>query len=457
VAPTPRDRSNRTAQPARRGLASTAGQTLPLVVVFMLSILVFAGLVIDLGNAYRVQKALQASADASAAAGAGQLTISYPPNTATATSAAQKYGSQSGGVNPIGGVPAANVTQTVSVTCAAQVGYDCTAGYPNTVTVDETARVPTYLLKLLGFPSITLNAHAQACSPCGGVPLDVMIVLDRTASMNDNNKLTQAKAGINAFMKTMDPTQDNVGLAVLPPAPSTGQACSSVNSYFNTSTTGPDGRTQVYDGSGGTYSLSNPAYVVVPLSNTYASSTGHLNGSSPLMSTISCVQAGGSTAYAEAVDAAYAELQAHGRTGTQKVIVVLSDGAANDAPKSLPSTSPYRTNPCGQGVTSAGIAKANKVLVYSIAYTADGDKCDAAVGAKVGGTTVKWYATVAPPYFSRDYSTPESPSLAAETALQEMASPGANYFYDLPTATSLTGIFQQIAADISAGTARIVQ
>jgi hypothetical protein len=45
-----------------RAVAHTAGQTLPLVVVFMFSILVFAGLVIDFGNAYRVQKALQASA-----------------------------------------------------------------------------------------------------------------------------------------------------------------------------------------------------------------------------------------------------------------------------------------------------------------------------------------------------------------------------------------------------------
>src|SRR4051812_43539874 len=78
-----------------------AGQTLPLVVLFMLSILVFAGLVIDLGNAYRVQHALQASADAAAAGGAGELTMGYPPNVGTATTAAQHYGSEPGGVNPI--------------------------------------------------------------------------------------------------------------------------------------------------------------------------------------------------------------------------------------------------------------------------------------------------------------------------------------------------------------------
>jgi Flp pilus assembly protein TadG len=442
MAPTPSETRGRT-------LASAAGQTLPLVVVFMFSILVFAGLVIDFGNAYRVQKALQASADASAAAGAGQLTLTYPPITANAQSAATKYGSQSGGVNPLGGVPSGNVTQNVAITCAAQVGYNCTNGYPNTVTVDETANVPTYLLKLLGFPTITLKAHAQACSPCGGVPLDVMIVLDRTGSMSQNNKLTQAKAGINAFMKTMDPTLDYVGLAVLPPAPSVGQACTDVTSSFNGTKKYPDG-SQQYNGNGGTYSQVNAAYVLVPLSNDYATSVGNLNASSPLMSTINCVQAGGGTAYAEAIDAAYAELQKDGRPGTQKVIVFLSDGAANDAPTFMASTSPYRTNPCGQGVTSAGIAKAAKVLVYSIAYTANGDECDAAIGAKIGATTVQWYG-------SSNWGTPETPALAAETALQEIASPGANYFYDLPNPTSLTGIFQQIAADIAGGTARIVQ
>jgi hypothetical protein len=41
--------------------SSQLGQTLPLVVVFMFTILIFAGLVIDLGNAYRVQRALPAA------------------------------------------------------------------------------------------------------------------------------------------------------------------------------------------------------------------------------------------------------------------------------------------------------------------------------------------------------------------------------------------------------------
>jgi hypothetical protein len=339
-------------------------------------------------------------------------------------------------VNPIPGVPSGNVSESVNVDCETQAGYNCTNGYPNTVTVDETATVPTYLLKLLGFDTITLKAHAQACSPCGGIPLDVMIVLDRTGSMQDNNKLVNAKAGIKAFLSTMDPSMDNVGLAVLPPAPSTSAACTDVDPWFSGDPSG-------------TYGLTNPAYTVVPLSNAYAKSVGNLDNSSPLLQTVNCVQPGGNTAYAEAIDAAWAELQKDGRPNAQQAIVFLSDGAANTGPKGLPGSSPYLTNPCGQGVTSAGIPKAAGVLVYSIAYTAQGDDCYAAVGATVNGTPVTAFR-----------SQLELPSLGtnpALTALSDIASPGSQYFYNLPNPSSLTGIFQRIAADIAGGSSRIVQ
>ncbi len=158
------------------------------------------------------------------------------------------------------------------------------------------------------------------------------------------------------------------------------------------------------------------------------------------------MQAGGNTAYAEAIDAANQELQTDGRAGAQKVIVILSDGAANTGPSGLPSTSPYRTNPCGQGVTSADTAKAEGVLLYSIAYTANGDDCYASVGADVNGTVV-----------TKFQGTLESPSIGAEQALEDIASPGSGNFYDLPNPSSLVGIFQQIAADIAGGTSRIVQ
>ncbi len=420
-------------QPAsRRTRFDESGQTLPLIALFMVIMLGICGMVVDLGNAYRVHQQLQATADAAAAAGADQL-----PNTSTAVSAAASYSAAAGGKNHITG--AGTITESATTDCSTSSQF-CNPA--NTVHVSETAQVPTVFLRLFGINTINETVKAQACSPCGGAPLDVMIVLDRTGSMSNNNKLVNAKAGINAFMSTMDPAVDNVGLVVLPPAPSLSQPCVDPDPYFHLTQTSYDH---------GTYSLANAAYLLVPLSNTYASSTGNLISTSPLMSTVSCLQAGGGTAYANALDAAYAELQKDGRTGTQKVIVFLSDGAANDGPGSYASTSPYLTSPCGQGVTSAGIAKANKVLVYSIAYTGNNDNCNMAVGAKNPATgkivTASQYDTIA-----------EADGLSASQALQQIASPNSTnntYFYNLPTAQSLTGIFTAIAGDILQGHSRI--
>ena len=116
---------------------------------------------------------------------------------------------------------------------------------------------------------------------------------------------------------------------VLPPATSTAQACSTNDDQTYTDTT--------------------PAYLLVPLGNTYATSLGNLNSSSPLVSTVNCVHAVGGTAYTLAIDNAYQELVAHGRQGTQKVIVFLSDGAANYGPAVLLEHEPVPDEPVQVG------------------------------------------------------------------------------------------------------------
>jgi Putative Flp pilus-assembly TadE/G-like len=424
-------------------MRATSGQTLPIVVAFMFTILIFAGLVIDLGNAYRVQQALQASADASAAAGAGTLTLSYPPIAANALAAAAKYGSQSGGENPISGVPAGNVTQNVTATCITQGQFTCT--YPNTVTVNETANVPTYLLKLLGFSTIQLTAHAQACSPCGEVPLDIMLVVDRTGSMAQDNKWTDLQSGLTqGFLPGLDPTEDELGLAVLPPNTSassnTCDPSSDGQQNYNWTYTTGSGRNQqsqtITTAKG--YTVANPVYDIInPMENGYMTLAGALVNSDPLVNDIqSCMQPGGSTEYADSMAAAWQELSADGRTGVQKVIVLLSDGAANTGQNcSAQPTSVDCMQPCQAGVNEAATLKAapDKVLVYTILYGPAEDFGDC---TDFTGNT-------------------ESPQITPQTAMSEMASPG-NYYPD-PNPANLQTIFQEIASDIAAGTSRIVQ
>ncbi len=186
------------------------GQTLPLVVIFMMSLLLAAGLTIDVGNAYRVKQSLQASADAASAAGAGNL-----PSPGAAVAAANSFGSEPGGKNPIPGSGPVSLQATTN--CATGPKF-CNPA--NTVQVTESANVPTYFLHLVGIDHVTVTVHSQACSPCGALPLDIVMVLDRTGSMA-GQKLVNAKQGVTSFLDDLDPAIDNVGLVVLPPAAST--------------------------------------------------------------------------------------------------------------------------------------------------------------------------------------------------------------------------------------------
>ncbi|MGN6380504.1 MAG: pilus assembly protein TadG-related protein [Gaiellales bacterium] len=119
----------------RRRVTHEGGQTLPLVVLFMVVVLGMAGLAIDLGDGYFQRQQVQNAADAAALAGAAEI----PSGT----------------------------WQSSSTTYAAlndKPGDDVSASYngTDTVTVTVTRSVPTYLLSLFGKSSITVSATASA-------------------------------------------------------------------------------------------------------------------------------------------------------------------------------------------------------------------------------------------------------------------------------------------------------
>jgi Flp pilus assembly protein TadG len=123
------------------GLRREAGQTLPLVVLFMLGLLGVSGLVIDLGSLYQQKQAVQAAADAAALAGASQL-----PSGWSAAQAAVNH------EYPLNG----KVTDSVS---SAQTS-DLTGGDSVTVTASRTA--PTFFSRVLGISSARVTATARA-------------------------------------------------------------------------------------------------------------------------------------------------------------------------------------------------------------------------------------------------------------------------------------------------------
>ena len=246
-----------------------------------------------------------------------------------------------------------------------------------------------------------------------------MLVLDRTLSMcwdtygNTDpscTDLNNAREGMRTFLGYLDPEIHWVGLGVFPPAQAGGSGCAvPKTSYYN--------------------SVDSP-YVIVPLSNDYKVG-GELNESSTLVSTIDCQQAGGQTAYANAIEAAQAELDASGRPEATDVVVFLSDGAANYGPRYYPRSSLYRDQPCHQGVWSASSVKSTGTLVYTIGYD---------LNAVAGSANV---------CRANSYNGPlEQPPITAFETLQQMAT-DADTFFNQPGAGELHSIYTAIAAEIS--------
>lgn len=391
------------------------GQALVVVVLFLFVLLGMAAMVIDVGYAYYAHRNLQADVDAAALAGAQEL-----PDPTSAEAVAYEYSGRAGGKNESTNLR--DVTVEVKTKCLTTIpGCDPV----NAVVVEEKAQVKTLFAGALGIDTFDIRARSTACSPCGVRPLDVMLVLDRTGSMCQDHwgryqpgcpDLENAKEGMRTFLSFFDSGSQWVGLAALPPATSRSRRCST-----------PDTTN---------YNFRTSAYVLVPLSKDFGTPDAGLNPNSDLVRTINCQRAEGRTAYADALEHAQAELDRNGRADVQDVIVFLSDGAANIGPTYYPTSSPYRRQPCHQGVWSADAIKARGTWIYSIGYDLD---------ALNGG------ANECTSYTGAD----ESPPITAYSALQQIAS-GPDKFYDKPDPGQLRTIFTQVASDIRKGASALI-
>lgn len=448
----------------RRLLSRQRGQVFAIFAISGVALVGVIGFVTDAGRAYLAHRQLQAAADAVATATADQLADVEAGNTTltAAEATARTYSAESGQKNYNSSLPGVTTTfQGKCITVNGSVPSWCNASTePNAVVVTQTATVNTIFAKIFGINSFTVTARSTA-SMGGGkpIPAHIMVVLDRTGSMgpagpscNGGTKLQCAVAGIDAFLQGMDPSYDKVGLTVLPPATSSSSACQST----------PTRSGYPYYVNQGTYDNPNAAWVLVGLSTDYkTSSSSPLNTSSTLYQTYHCIQAFGSTAYATAIDKAQAVLTANHDSKAQDVIVFMTDGEANYGPctenpylsssgsSCTNNSSTYRTQPCHQAITSASNSKATGTWIYTIDYDSN-DSNTYCEGWKSSGSQNGSSCNTGAGY---QFPCDESPTIQAEYTLQQMASDSSK-FYFLPQPSTLTTIFQDIAADI--GSARLV-
>jgi Flp pilus assembly protein TadG len=122
----------------------SCGQAYVLTILFLVVLLGMAAAVLDVGSWYRAQRALQATVDSAALAGAQKL----PESSGEATALANDYAAKNGG-------------GSITVKFSSQVVQN------DTITVDGTKPAPGFFAKVFGVKSVTVHAHATART--GGV------------------------------------------------------------------------------------------------------------------------------------------------------------------------------------------------------------------------------------------------------------------------------------------------
>lgn len=390
----------------------------------------FIGLGVDFGYVYYCQDRLQSATDAAALAGAGVINAG---SGGTAINTATQYSSS--GVGALNSNPAIKVTMASGypvLKCLTSTGVSCSGpDNANAIEVSQQAVVPTFFARLFGIGSWNISATSLAEAK-GGTPqpLDIEIILDTTASMNKSDpNCTElsgatredcALLGIRTLLGTLDPCSptlsscgsitngnvnnplDRVGLIVFPGLTSTSQV-----QYEYDCSNSPAPAIAKYSAS--------PVYQIIPFSSDFRTSdtASSLNTGSDL---VLAARGGGSTCnegleavggvgtfYADAINYAQSMLSSDGRSTAQKIIILLSDGAANAAVTNMPSNE--ADNQCHEGITAAQNASAVGTLVFSVSY---------------GSSTAT----------NPSLCTTDTPTISSCTTMQEIASNSTTYYSD---------------------------
>ena len=214
-----------------------AGQTLPMILMFMVCILLFAGLVIDLGQAYRTRIQLQASADAASLAGAARF-----PDAASANSTAYQYSARNGSKNSIPGVP--NVAVAVQTKCSKTLpncaGREHGGGRRDRQRADHVPAADRHQVDPdQGARHGLLAVQRRAAGrDVRGRPDGIDVPgLERQRAHPACPDMANARSGMMAFLGEMDSSIDRVGLTVFPPAASIGRSATRRRARTTTRTT----------------------------------------------------------------------------------------------------------------------------------------------------------------------------------------------------------------------------
>jgi Flp pilus assembly protein TadG len=399
----------------RRVLKEEQGQSLIFIAAGMLAFVGVSGISMDLINAYAARQALQASTNSAALSGASYL---FSADTAKASTAVIKYSSLPGSLNAAPNLTNVNLS-TPTFSCLSTVkawGLACVGtgtAYPNgfnSMSVTQTADVPTWFAKIFGIPVFHLSATAYASPGSAPQPLNLAIILDSTLSMTEivsgaaaasdpqcsgQSEMYCALNGIGILLNSLPSPKDAPVALFAFPNVRASTATKDINCGSGTATGLLNSTPTIATNYGPTGSA--PTYEIVPFSTDYTSITkavGVVSKSTDKTTTNGCLQtpngAGNSgTFLAGAIVAAQSALVAenivHPVATGQNVMIIFTDANVNGSDQyagllgsSLMYSSglsenglyPSGVGGCGQAVQEATVAKSStlQTSIFVLAY-----------------------------------------------------------------------------------------
>jgi uncharacterized protein YegL len=291
------------------------GLVVVMAAVFLVVMVGMVAFAVDVGFVTVARTELQGAADAAALAGVAKL----PLGEGAAVGEAEFYAGQ----NITANRPPA-ITTTVGQWDEGSRAFNPGVAPFDAVQVQVVSqKQPLFFGRVMGTNDFDSGATATALVR----PRDIMLVLDFSGSMNDNQKVDQLKAAVALFFNVLDDNtnQDRVG-------------------FVRYSTSGE---------------------LVTPLSFDYAAVNAEVQSS----------QADGSTNIGAGMELARDQLANNARLHATKMLVLMTDGKANQ---------PEDRDPQQFVLDEADLANAGGIDLYTISFGSDADKTLMADVAEIG-------------------------------------------------------------------------
>jgi Flp pilus assembly protein TadG len=496
----------------RKGAEREHGQILVLFTLVLVVILVFASIAIDLGVLRNNKQILRNTMDAAALAGGTLLPVdgsvagkaaavntlidstiqkNYPGlPTSAYTIAYRCLIGVSGNVADVSQVAAGvcNPSHALGHTATASdfTGAgptrtsDCRPGLGdkcNVVVVTGTATTNYGFGGVVGITSGSTGAvQSAACNgPCGATPVtptDLVVIIDRTASMSDAD-VQATRDAAKAVLQVYNPAYQRVALGLLGPS-NPSSTCSGVSfgtgvkAYTSSSGYGTNTSTDLSKwipvGLSGTDNGSPaPAYKEPYSTGTTQPYTLAPQSSNHLIAAINCFDSPGGTGtnLATPLLMAKAVLDADTRPNVTKGIILETDGQPNFGVGTASDYTCWKTNENATLVKNAGIK------IYTIGFGLDGANnatCPDANGTTdssgksfYGKKATYVLASAASPYLVNGVSTASSDQFGCPGSGATNSNNDGDNFFCQPKSADLQAVFKYVALDLVSGGLHLIQ